>query len=220
MDEQEFKNARGPGVGRPLPAAFGGWRSDYDFEADFNGGALVIEFEDAAGEVRGESQCAGKPDLGFGADEEFQAGLGRGRRARSCAADSGRRWSSWWRGGGAATGRRSDSVEVAGVYISYPFCAQKCTYCNFASGVFPGGTGGALPGRFAGGAGSTRSGRGRRETVYLGGGTPSQMAAGGAGVDSGGDSRAAMARGDHGSCAGGNDGRKRSRRGAMRGSIG
>jgi oxygen-independent coproporphyrinogen-3 oxidase len=25
---------------------------------------------------------------------------------------------------------------VAGVYLSYPFCAQKCTYCNFASGVF------------------------------------------------------------------------------------
>ena len=26
---------------------------------------------------------------------------------------------------------------MAGVYISYPFCSQKCTYCNFASGVFP-----------------------------------------------------------------------------------
>ncbi|MBZ5580522.1 MAG: radical SAM family heme chaperone HemW [Acidobacteriia bacterium] len=26
---------------------------------------------------------------------------------------------------------------MAGVYLSYPFCAQKCTYCNFASGVFP-----------------------------------------------------------------------------------
>ena len=27
--------------------------------------------------------------------------------------------------------------SVPGVYLSYPFCAQKCTYCNFASGVFP-----------------------------------------------------------------------------------
>ena len=27
--------------------------------------------------------------------------------------------------------------SVPGIYISYPFCAQKCTYCNFASGVFP-----------------------------------------------------------------------------------
>jgi oxygen-independent coproporphyrinogen-3 oxidase len=25
---------------------------------------------------------------------------------------------------------------MSGVYISYPFCRQKCTYCNFASGVF------------------------------------------------------------------------------------
>jgi oxygen-independent coproporphyrinogen-3 oxidase len=28
-------------------------------------------------------------------------------------------------------------TSVPGVYLSYPFCAQKCTYCNFASGVFP-----------------------------------------------------------------------------------
>lgn len=26
---------------------------------------------------------------------------------------------------------------MAGVYLSYPFCAQKCTFCNFVSGVFP-----------------------------------------------------------------------------------
>ncbi|HEX3681093.1 MAG TPA: coproporphyrinogen-III oxidase family protein [Bryobacteraceae bacterium] len=25
---------------------------------------------------------------------------------------------------------------MPGVYISYPFCRQKCTFCNFASGVF------------------------------------------------------------------------------------
>jgi hypothetical protein len=29
------------------------------------------------------------------------------------------------------------NINVPGVYISYPFCAQKCTYRNFASGVFP-----------------------------------------------------------------------------------
>lgn len=27
---------------------------------------------------------------------------------------------------------------MAGIYISFPFCRQKCTYCNFASGVFSG----------------------------------------------------------------------------------
>src|ERR1035437_2557916 len=29
------------------------------------------------------------------------------------------------------------NINVPGVYLSYPFCAQKCTYCNFSSGVFP-----------------------------------------------------------------------------------
>jgi oxygen-independent coproporphyrinogen-3 oxidase len=63
---------------------------------------------------------------------------------------------------------------VPGIYISYPFCAQKCTYCNFASGVLPR----ALEPQY-------RSAL-RREiaahqwlwtpnTVYLGGGTPSSM---------------------------------------------
>jgi oxygen-independent coproporphyrinogen-3 oxidase len=63
---------------------------------------------------------------------------------------------------------------LAGVYISYPFCAQKCTYCNFASGVFPR----ELEARYR----ETLLGELREaawpwtpETVYLGGGTPSQM---------------------------------------------
>jgi oxygen-independent coproporphyrinogen III oxidase len=63
---------------------------------------------------------------------------------------------------------------MAGVYLSYPFCSQKCTFCNFASGV------------------STQSEQERYtdsltrelarqvwpwkpETVYWGGGTPSLM---------------------------------------------
>jgi oxygen-independent coproporphyrinogen-3 oxidase len=64
---------------------------------------------------------------------------------------------------------------MPGVYLSFPFCAQKCTYCNFASGVFPR----ELEDRYQVVL--------RREldetvwpwtpeTVYLGGGTPSQIA--------------------------------------------
>jgi putative oxygen-independent coproporphyrinogen III oxidase len=63
---------------------------------------------------------------------------------------------------------------VAGVYISYPFCAQKCTYCNFASGVFPG----ELESRYLEALRREISGhqwQWRPETVYLGGGTPSRM---------------------------------------------
>lgn len=61
---------------------------------------------------------------------------------------------------------------MAGIYISWPFCAQKCTYCNFASGVLPRELEARYPEAL------------RREiaawkfaweprTVYLGGGTPS-----------------------------------------------
>ena len=63
---------------------------------------------------------------------------------------------------------------MAGVYISYPFCAQKCTYCNFASGVFSRGLEeryvDALQGEIRATAWPWAP-----ETVYLGGGTPSQM---------------------------------------------
>lgn len=63
---------------------------------------------------------------------------------------------------------------MSGVYLAYPFCAQKCTYCNFASGVFPRD----LEIRYR--AALEREIRGHRwqwtpETVYLGGGTPSAM---------------------------------------------
>lgn len=62
---------------------------------------------------------------------------------------------------------------MSGVYISYPFCAQKCTYCNFASGVFPR----ELENQYI--AALIAELRGTAwpwtpETVYLGGGTPSQ----------------------------------------------
>jgi oxygen-independent coproporphyrinogen III oxidase len=61
------------------------------------------------------------------------------------------------------------------VYLSYPFCAQKCTYCNFASGVFPREREQAYL------AALDREIRAHRwewrpETVYLGGGTPSNLA--------------------------------------------
>jgi oxygen-independent coproporphyrinogen-3 oxidase len=61
-----------------------------------------------------------------------------------------------------------------GVYISYPFCAQKCTYCNFASGVFPRD----LEARYVEALVSEIESHPfvGADTVYLGGGTPSQMA--------------------------------------------
>lgn len=64
--------------------------------------------------------------------------------------------------------------RMAGVYIAYPFCAQKCTFCNFASGVFPR----ELERRYL--AALLAEVRAHAwawtpETVYFGGGTPSLM---------------------------------------------
>jgi oxygen-independent coproporphyrinogen-3 oxidase len=63
---------------------------------------------------------------------------------------------------------------VAGVYISYPFCAQKCTYCNFASGVFPR----ELEPRYTAALRreiERHTWDWQPETMYLGGGTPSLL---------------------------------------------
>jgi len=64
---------------------------------------------------------------------------------------------------------------VPGVYVSYPFCNQKCTFCNFASGVA------SRPNRSLYEEALLREIRHYRwewlpDTAYLGGGTPSLLA--------------------------------------------
>lgn len=63
---------------------------------------------------------------------------------------------------------------MAGVYLSYPFCAQKCTYCNFASGVQPRRLESQYRDALRAELASTVW-PWRPETVYLGGGTPSLL---------------------------------------------
>ena len=66
---------------------------------------------------------------------------------------------------------------MAGVYIAYPFCAQKCTYCNFASGVLPED----LEPRYRNALAAELRGHAwacAPDTLYLGGGTPSRMGTG------------------------------------------
>jgi len=63
---------------------------------------------------------------------------------------------------------------MAGVYISYPFCAQKCTYCNFASDVLPR----ELEAKYVDVLKAELHAAQwpwKPETMYFGGGTPSQM---------------------------------------------
>jgi oxygen-independent coproporphyrinogen-3 oxidase len=71
-----------------------------------------------------------------------------------------------------------------GIYISIPFCRSKCTYCNFASGVYPASDHERYVDRVIedmGAAGAWATGMGvelprRVDTIYLGGGTPSLLA--------------------------------------------
>ncbi len=65
-------------------------------------------------------------------------------------------------------------MKPCGVYIAYPFCSQKCTFCNFASGVLPRD----LEPRYLAALRVELTSFPwpcAPDSVYLGGGTPSQI---------------------------------------------
>lgn len=72
---------------------------------------------------------------------------------------------------------------MLGLYISVPFCRSKCTYCNFASGVFSATQMGQYVERLAADMRAMRSFAAEHgaeapepaDTIYLGGGTPSLL---------------------------------------------
>jgi oxygen-independent coproporphyrinogen-3 oxidase len=74
--------------------------------------------------------------------------------------------------------------NALGLYISIPFCRSKCTYCNFASGVYPASEHARYVERLiedlsAAGSWATQMSvelPRAVDTVYLGGGTPSLLA--------------------------------------------
>lgn len=73
--------------------------------------------------------------------------------------------------------------NALGIYVSIPFCRSKCTYCNFASGVYPASEHARYVDRLIdslAGAGDWAAGIGAHlphlvDTIYLGGGTPSLL---------------------------------------------
>ncbi len=77
-----------------------------------------------------------------------------------------------------------DRDNALGLYISIPFCRSKCTYCNFASGVYPASEHARYVNRLVHDLESAGEWAGqvgvelprRVDTVYLGGGTPSLLA--------------------------------------------
>src|SRR5690348_13493915 len=70
-----------------------------------------------------------------------------------------------------------------GIYISVPFCRSKCSFCNFASGVFSRGLMGSYIGRLREeivGAEALANQLGAAfdrhvDSIYLGGGTPTTL---------------------------------------------
>ena len=74
--------------------------------------------------------------------------------------------------------------NTLGIYVSIPFCRSKCTYCNFASGVYPASEHVRYVDRLIADLVSARTVAeelgatlpNRVDTVYLGGGTPSLLA--------------------------------------------
>jgi oxygen-independent coproporphyrinogen-3 oxidase len=74
-------------------------------------------------------------------------------------------------------------ARALGLYISIPFCRSKCTYCNFASGVYPASQHARYVARLIEDlAGAAENAAGlhvqlprRVDTIYLGGGTPSLL---------------------------------------------
>jgi oxygen-independent coproporphyrinogen-3 oxidase len=75
--------------------------------------------------------------------------------------------------------------SALGLYVSIPFCRSKCTYCNFASGVYPASQHARYVERViedlrAARRWAAQAGVGlprRVDTIYLGGGTPNLLAA-------------------------------------------
>jgi oxygen-independent coproporphyrinogen-3 oxidase len=73
--------------------------------------------------------------------------------------------------------------ERAGVYLSIPFCKAKCSFCNFASGVFGAERMQAYVDRLCGEIAGAREFAGRPgavlpervDSIYFGGGTPSLL---------------------------------------------
>ena len=78
----------------------------------------------------------------------------------------------------------ADRDNSLGLYVSIPFCRSKCTYCNFASGVYPASDHNRYIDRLIQDLSEARQWAAQNgvdlprhvDTVYLGGGTPSLLA--------------------------------------------
>src|SRR6185369_1043073 len=69
-----------------------------------------------------------------------------------------------------------DKMTPAGLYVHIPFCSSRCSYCDFATGLYQRDLAERYVRAIVEEIASTRFVGQRVDTIYFGGGTPSLLA--------------------------------------------
>jgi oxygen-independent coproporphyrinogen-3 oxidase len=67
-------------------------------------------------------------------------------------------------------------MTAAGLYVHIPFCSSRCSYCDFATGLYQGELAERYVRALVAEIRSSREVKSRVDTIYFGGGTPSLLA--------------------------------------------
>ncbi|HEY6660350.1 MAG TPA: radical SAM family heme chaperone HemW [Pyrinomonadaceae bacterium] len=67
-------------------------------------------------------------------------------------------------------------MTAAGLYVHIPFCSSRCSYCDFATGLYQSELAGRYVRALVEEIRSSREAESRVDTIYFGGGTPSLLA--------------------------------------------
>ena len=67
-------------------------------------------------------------------------------------------------------------MTAAGLYVHIPFCSSRCSYCDFATGLYRSKLAERYVRALVAEIRSSRALKGRVDTIYFGGGTPSLLA--------------------------------------------
>src|ERR1041385_459969 len=65
---------------------------------------------------------------------------------------------------------------MTGLYVHIPFCSSRCSYCDFATGLYQGELAERYVHALVAEIQSSREVKSRVDTIYFGGGTPSLLA--------------------------------------------
>src|SRR5215470_15149516 len=69
----------------------------------------------------------------------------------------------------------TNQVTRAGIYIHIPFCKSRCSYCDFATGIYETEIAARYVDALVAEISATRYSTQSVDTIYFGGGTPSML---------------------------------------------